>query len=137
MYVFNDIEAILFLGDTSIFHSNNCESYITNMVLETQCYDMMIKQKIKRLVDKGNLNTFTLEEDFFAFAQKQQIKYGGLDILSFANIYFARINNYYLVTSNEMVKECARENNVDVPEIKDVLINLIKEESYVEMFLNK
>lgn len=137
MYIFNDIEVLLFLGDISVFNSNNSDNYITDMVLETSCYDSILKQKINRLIAKGCVKPFILEDDFFSFAHRQQIKFPGLDILSFASIYFAKKNNGFLISRNDMVQKCATENNVDVPNIKDVLINLIKKESYVEMFLNK
>jgi hypothetical protein len=136
MYVFNNIKLLLALADTGLLKNSQAAIYVTEMVLESNNYDYVIKEKLKKLVDEGSVIVFSLGNDFFKFAIKEEIKYNRLDVMAFACVFFAKRENYFLVTSNETIKKCAEDNGVSKPPIKDILMNILKEEKYVEFILN-
>ena len=137
MYVFNNIELLIALGDTGVLNKPDTEIYVTDMILESDCYEYYVKTKLRLLINKGIVTTFNLKDDFFKFALMQQIPYPGIDIMAFASIYFAKQKRAFLVTSNPTIKKCALNNNVAVPGIKDLLLTILKEEKYVELFMTK
>ena len=138
MYIFSNIELLLMLNDIGVLTNSSVDIFVTDIALDFKGFKYQVKEKLKCLINsKSSVNTFTLGEDFFKFALKQQIKYKGLDIMAFACIYYAKTKNGFLVTSNPTTKKCAIENGVSVSEIRDVIINISKEEKYVEFLLNK
>ncbi len=138
MYIFSNIELLLTLNDIGVLTNSSVDILVTDISLDFKGFEYNIKEKLKQLIkSNSSVNSFTLGEDFFKFALKQQIKYKGLDIMAFACIYYAKANNGFLVTTNPTTKKCALDNGVSISEIRDVIVNISKEEKYVEFFFNK
>lgn len=135
MYVFSNIKLLLNLADHGLLKDSMSSIYVTEMALESKSYDYFIQEKLRKLVDEGIVKIFSLERDFFKFAVKEEIAHNRIDIMSFACIYFAKKENFFLVTTNKSIKKCAEQNGVSNPPIKDVLMNILKEEKYVELIL--
>lgn len=135
MYIFNNIELLIALGDTGVLDNTDSEIYVTDMSLEAPCFEYYTKNKLKKLVENNVIKTYSLADEFYKFALKQQINFPGIDLMAFAAIYFAKENGGFLISSNPTIKQCAKINGVSVPEIKDTLLTILKEEKYVELFI--
>lgn len=132
MYIFSDIELLLLLDSLKVLDSSMYSFYVTEMVLESTCYDYIQRNRLKRLVEESKLSTFSLEEDFFKFSCKESIRFNGLHIMDFAAIYFCKKNNGFLVERNDLIKECASANGISSLSINEILSNIVKEKKYVE-----
>lgn len=132
MYIFSDIELLLLLDTLNVLDGSEYSLYVTEMALESNCYDYIQRNNLKRLVEESKLSTFSLEEDFFKFSCKESIRFNGLHIMDFAAIYFCKNYNGFLVERNDLIKECALANGLNVLSINEILSNIVKEKKYVE-----
>ncbi len=136
MYIFSDIQLLLFLASLKVLDDTKDTFYVTEMALESNCYDYVQREKIKLLIEQGKLKTFTLDETFFRFSHKVSIKYSGLHIMDFAAIYYCKMTKGFLVERNSKIRECAIENEVDALPVDEILDNLVKDKKYVEYIKN-
>jgi hypothetical protein len=132
MYVFSDIEFLLLLDSLRVLDSSTDTFYVTEMALESTCYDYVEQNRLKRLVEEGKVLTFSLEGDFFKFSCKESIKFNGLQIMDFAAIYYCKSINGVLVERNDVIKECAESNGVNALSINEILSIIVKEKKYME-----
>lgn len=137
MYVFSNISLLLTLSDHGLIKDGMSPIYVTEMAMESKCYDYFIQNKLRKLVEDGKVRIFSLQEDFFKFAVKESIIHNRIDLMSFACIYFAKKENFFLVTTNKSIMKCAEQNGVLHPPIKEILTNILKEERYVELILKE
>ena len=132
MYIFSDIELLLLLDSLKIVDNSTDSFYVTEMALESTCYDYVQRNNLKRLVEEGKLRTFSLEGDFFRFCCKESIRFNGLHIMDFAAIYYCKRTNGFLVERNEIVKECALVNGINALSVNEILTNVVKEKKIIE-----
>lgn len=136
MYIFSDIQLLLILASLKVFDDATDSFYVTEMALESPCYDHVQKEKLKLLVEEGKIKTFSLERPFFTFSCKESIKYNGLHVMDFAAIYYSKTNKYFLVERNPRIRECAIENGVDTLPVEEILNTIIKDKKYVAYIKN-
>lgn len=132
MYIFSDIELLLLLDSLRILDSSTDSFYVTEMALESTCYDYVQRNHLKRLVEEGKIKTYSLEGEFFKFCCKESIKFGGLQIMDFAAIYYCKTINGVLVERNDIIKECAETNEVNALSVNEILSTIVKEKKYME-----
>ncbi|MFS4416414.1 hypothetical protein [Maribacter sp. 2307ULW6-5] len=132
MYIFSDIEFLLLLDNFQILDRASDSFYVTEMALESSCYNHVERSRLKRLVDEGKVKSFSLEGDFFKFSCKQSIRFPGLQIMDFAAIYYAKTINGFLVERNDLIKECAEINEVNALSANEILTNIVKEKKYMD-----
>ncbi len=132
MYIFSDIEFLLLLDSLRVLDSSTDTFYVTEMALESTCYDYVQRSHLNRLVEKGKLHTFSLEGDFFKFSCKESIEFSGLHIMDFAAIYYCKTINGCLVERNDVIKECAVSNGVNALSINEILSTIVKEKKYMK-----
>ncbi len=132
MYIFSDIELLLLLDSLRILDSSTDSFYVTEMALESTCYDYVQRNRLKRLVEEGKIKTYSLEGEFFKFCCKESIKFGGLQIMDFAAIYYCKTINGVLVERNDIIKECAETNGVNALSVNEILSTIVKEKKYME-----
>ena len=132
MYIFNDIELLLLLDSLKILDNSTDSFYVTEMILESSCYDHVERSRLKRLIEENKIETFSLGNDFFKFSCKQSIKFPGLQIMDFAAIYYAKTINGFLVERNDLIKECAEINGVNALSVNEILTNIVKEKKYMD-----
>jgi len=113
MYVFSDIELLLLLDSLRILDNSTDSFYVTEMALESTCYDYVEQNRLKHLMEEGKIKTYSLESDFFKFSCRESIKFSGLHIMDFAAIYYCKTINGCLVERNDVIKECAESNGLD------------------------
>lgn len=132
MYIFNDIELLLLLDNLRILESSTDSFYVTEMALESPCYDYVQRNHLKRLVEEGKIKTYSLEGEFFKFCCKESITFGGLQIMDFAAIYYCKTINGILVERNDIIKQCAETNGLNVLSVNEILSTIVKEKKYME-----
>ncbi|GAA5225162.1 hypothetical protein SAMN04488096_105346 [Mesonia phycicola] len=132
MYIFSDIELLLLLDSLRILDNSTDCFYVTEMALESPCYDYVEQNRLKRLVEEGKIKTYSLEGDFFKFSCKESIKFNGLHIMDFAAIYYCKTINGCLVERNDVIKECASTNGVNALSVDEILSSIVKEKKYME-----
>jgi len=132
MYVFSDIELLLLLDSLRILDNSTDSFYVTEMALESTCYDYVEQNRLKHLMEEGKIKTYSLESDFFKFSCRESIKFSGLHIMDFAAIYYCKTINGCLVERNDVIKECAESNGLDALSVNEILSTIVKEKKYME-----
>ncbi len=132
MYIFSDIEFLLLLDSLRILDSSSDSFYVTEMALESPCYDYVQRNHLNRLVEEGKIHTYSLKGEFFKFCCKESINFAGLQIMDFAAIYYCKTINGVLVERNELIKECAESNGVNALSVNEILSTIVKEKKYME-----
>ena len=132
MYIFSDIQLLLFLASLKALDNASDPFYVTDLALESPCYDHIQRQRMKVLVSEGKLKTFSIDRDFFVFYCGESIKYPGLHRMDFAAIHHCMRTNSFLVERNPKIRECALGNGVDALPVEKILNNIIKDKKYVE-----
>lgn len=132
MYIFNDIELLLTINSLQVLKNTEEDIYVTEMLLESDCFDYTQRSIIKKMQEDGILKLFSLGDDFYKFSMRESHKYPGLHVIDFASIYFCMINNSFIVSSNTLVIECAASNDISILPKNEILINIIKDKKYVE-----
>ncbi|MBW8201907.1 MAG: hypothetical protein VXW38_15710 [Bacteroidota bacterium] len=132
MYTFSDIELLLVLDTLKIFEASKDAFYVTEMVLESNCYSQTERIRLNRMVEEGKIMTFSLEKDFYRFSCKQSIPFPGLHLMDLAAIYHCKLTNGILVERNELIKECAETNGVKALPVNEILNTIVKEQKVMD-----
>lgn len=119
MIVLNDIELIAFMRPLKLLKDK--EFLVSYFYLSGNYLDGVEKQSLKILNESGQIEIFELSNDFYSFCNNCDKEELRLETTDISSVYYAKINNFPLVTTCQNVKNFAELNKVKVLGIDEAL----------------
>lgn len=119
MIVLNDIELITVMRPLKLLKDK--EFVVSYFYLSGNYLEGVEKQSLKMLHESEQIEIFELSNDFYSFCNNCDKIELRLETTDISSVYYAKINNFPLVTSCQNVKKFAELNKVKVLGIDEAL----------------